>query len=369
MWPLFRATFALGIAFVVSIAGFGSTNATSYGAGLNQLRVDVGGRIRAFWLQVPATYQKGAPHPLLIAVPGCQPIEAALMHEEFGPVHQNGIIVVLEGCLNVGPDAKAEPGRSDDVVYTQAVVNKVMAEISIDQTRIFCTGHSRGGRFCSRLASELSSTIAAIAPFSGLRFPVPNNATRAIPIVSFHATADSTNPFWGNGAYYWKTSVLNAIRSWANFNGCADRQTQKVGDRLLVHRHFNCRDDAEVTLYVFQGGSHAHWFGAGNPEENPSAAMWQWLLDHPKRMVPLSDSEMFWSPLQIDSPESPGFQAYRIMVAGAMALMLSVMTFVIIVRRHVAHNRCPEPVEGECLYNSNLHFQLEQQELFTDSAI
>lgn len=87
--------------------------------------------------------------------------------------------------------------------------------------RVYCTGYSNGGRFCSRLASELSDRIAAIAPVSGLRYPTRNNATRPMPLLAFHGDSDWVNPWDGHGATYWALSIQEVALKWAAFNGCS----------------------------------------------------------------------------------------------------------------------------------------------------
>ena len=84
------------------------------------------------------------------------------------------------------------------------------ARYPIDPRRIFVTGMSGGARMTSQLGCDLSTTIAAVAPVAGLRFPAPCNGTRAVPVISFHGTADTVNPYDGGGHAYWTYSVPSA---------------------------------------------------------------------------------------------------------------------------------------------------------------
>jgi len=128
-------------------------------------------------------------------------------------------------------------------------------------TRIRCVGFSRGGRFCSRLASELSSFISAIAPVSGVRFPDPNNSTRPMPIIAFHGTSDPVNPWQGNGnPQYWHEPVLGAVQRWSDKNGCMTYKEHEVTSNVIYCMHLDCKDNADVYLVQIRGGGHT-WPG------------------------------------------------------------------------------------------------------------
>jgi len=122
--------------------------------------------------------------------------------------------------------------------------------------RVRCVGFSRGARFCSRLASELSIFISAIAAVSGIRFPEPNNSTRPMPIIAFHGLKDSINPFWGIGPAYWGESVPLSVLKWARFNGCKSRQDVRFRTNVVVIKYSDCTDNAEVVLYKLMEGDH-----------------------------------------------------------------------------------------------------------------
>merc|ERR1719401_2275362 len=151
--------------------------------------------------------------PLWILAPGSTDTAEGMVHmadmQKFAEEHAFAF-AALQGereMLSVSLHAGASPGLPDDVRYTRAVLQEATQKLCIDMARIRCTGFSRGARFCSRLASELSSFVAGVAPVGGLRYPFPNNATRPVPIVTFHGTKDPINPYWGDGdPEYWRNS-------------------------------------------------------------------------------------------------------------------------------------------------------------------
>merc|ERR1719414_179397 len=158
--------------------------------------------------------------------------------------------------MAVGHDAEPQRGSPDDVAYTRAVLREVMVKINVDTNRISCVGFSRGGRFCSRLASELSNFISAIAAVGGIRYPEPNNASRAVPVIAFHGVLDPINPFWGGGPSYWNESVPWAMKRWSRFNGCKKTATLFPSNGIVVTRNHECRDGADVVLVKLVHSGH-----------------------------------------------------------------------------------------------------------------
>jgi len=161
---------------------------------------------------------------------------------------------------------------------------------------VHCTGYSRGARFCMRLASELSSQVASVAPVSGLRFPEPNNATRPVPILAFHGKKDPINPFQGNGnPTYWHSSVPQALARWASFNSCSGQRWKRLSIHVAMSIRYDCLDGANVQLVQMDDGGHTwpgtphHFsekvFGKTNREIDANSMMWHFFDSHPRGSV------------------------------------------------------------------------------------
>jgi len=152
---------------------------------------------RMFLLYVPSGHSASRRSSLVVLNPdiGRSPMDK-LVQEVFTVAERlNSLLVVLDvvrHAFNVGADAQAS--GEDDVAYALAALRKVAEAVFVDVRRVYCTGYSRGGRFCAQLASELPALFAAIAPVASLRYPHPNNATRPISVIAFHGTSDPINP-------------------------------------------------------------------------------------------------------------------------------------------------------------------------------
>lgn len=174
------------------------------------------------------------------------------------------MVVTLNGlnrALNVLQDARASELGADDVRFARALHRSLLARLCIDAARVYATGISRGGRFASRLASEMSDLVSAVGVVSGLRYPQPNNASRPVPVIAFHGTADRVNPYAEGGPGYWQTGVEDAAARWAQFNGCRARAELRVAAAIVKVVHSGCYGNADVVLYRIEGGGHT-WPGS-----------------------------------------------------------------------------------------------------------
>jgi len=135
---------------------------------------------------------------------------------------------------------KASP---DDVAFLGRLIRELEQTACADPHRIYATGFSGGARMASQLACDLSDTIAAIAPVSGLRFPSPCRSTRPVPVLAFHGMEDHVDPYDGHGQAYWTYGVVEAATRWAKHDGCTSSSTS--GDLM---RWQGCRAGSTVEL-------------------------------------------------------------------------------------------------------------------------
>jgi polyhydroxybutyrate depolymerase len=169
--------------------------------------------------------------------------------------------------------------RADDVAYVRDVITNVAARVCIDETRVYATGFSGGGRMTSLLGCQLGSRIAAIAPVSGLRFSGPCNG-RQIPVLTFHGLADSQNPYDGHvpgRGEEWVESVPDALAGWARHNSCkGEAILDDPPGPLSTMRYEGCVDGTEVRMIRIDGLGHT-WT---RREVDTTGVMWQFFKSH-----------------------------------------------------------------------------------------
>jgi len=248
-----------------------------------KVEVEVGGTTRSALLSLPSAVFAGK-LPLWLVFHGTDGQATDFLRysglDDFSRTNHVALVVPQalpnsdfygQSQFNVGLHSQREDRQGvHDVELTRAVLEQVMRLPCIDVQRIHCTGYSNGARFCIRLASELPGLIASVAPISGLRYPSPNNASRAIPILAFHGDADPVNPWGGHGLGYWQSSVPASLQRWARFNRCslADWPPSfREHQGFAVASYEGCQDDATVKLIRLHGAGH-QWPNAASEIPN-----------------------------------------------------------------------------------------------------
>jgi poly(3-hydroxybutyrate) depolymerase len=114
---------------------------------------------------------------------------------------------------------------TDDVKFTEDIINEAQSRYCINPSRISATGKSDGGGFCNVLAcdSKLSQRISAFAPVSGAYYidTLPCHAStvaipcspgrKDIPLKAFHGGNDTTIAYAGGKR---KEECLPSIPHW-----------------------------------------------------------------------------------------------------------------------------------------------------------
>jgi polyhydroxybutyrate depolymerase len=246
-------------------------------SGTHNETLAIAGRPRVVRVHVPSGYDGKQPVPLVVNMHGSGSTAAG--QEAFSGMDATAD---KEGFIVVYPQANIPQGSgydwnvpgvpliggtpvpadaADDIAFIKAVVANTQASYCIDKNRVYATGMSGGGRMASQLACDASDVFAAVAPVAGLRFPSPCPATRAVPVIAFHGTADPVDPFNGNGQPYWTYSVPEAASRWATHNGCdATAQTSTPAPTVMLSTYTGCKDGAAVELYAIGGEGH-EWPG------------------------------------------------------------------------------------------------------------
>jgi polyhydroxybutyrate depolymerase len=180
-----------------------------------------------------------------------------------------------------------------DVTFLTTLVRDLAGRYCIDLTRVYATGVSGGGRMASQLACDASSVFAAIAPVAGLRYPDPCPASRPVPVIAFHGTADTIDPFGGFGLGYWTYSVPTAAHLWASHDHCDASPQNTSGHGYRLTRYTGCSGSTQVELYAITGEGHEWPGGPAMPSAitsvlgpqrdavSANALMWDFFNAHP----------------------------------------------------------------------------------------
>ncbi|MGC2167491.1 MAG: PHB depolymerase family esterase [Acidimicrobiales bacterium] len=152
-------------------------------------------------------------------------------------------------------------GSPNDVSFLTKLVGILETRYCVNQDQVYATGFSGGAREASQLACDESGIFAAVAPVSGLRRANPCPTTRAVPIISFHGSADPVDPFNGHGQAYWTYSVPSAEMKWAKQDDCSTSPKTTTPDKNVQLTIYDaCANGADVELYEVTGEGH-EWPG------------------------------------------------------------------------------------------------------------
>jgi polyhydroxybutyrate depolymerase len=252
-----------------------------HGSGVSSQQLVSGQRARAYRLFVPPGYDGHLRLPLVLDLHGSGGTSATQARNsglEILSATERFIVATLEaegGRWNVPVQAD----RADDVAYVREVIAHVAARLCTDETRVYATGFSGGGRMTSLLGCQLGSRIAAIAPVSGLRFPGPCNGS-PVPVLTFHGLADTQNPYDGHAAgrgAEWLESVPEALAGWARLNSCEGEVVLDDPPGPLSTARYNaCAGGSEVRMIRIDGLGHT-W---SKKEVDTTGVMWEFFKSH-----------------------------------------------------------------------------------------
>ncbi len=188
----------------------------------------------------------------------------------------------IPGVPLVGTTIYPPGGTRDDVQFVSHVIDGVAATACIDPLRVYATGVSGGGRMASQLACDLSDRIAAVAPISGVRFPMASDTpphtvdcipTRPVPVIAIHGVWDPINVFADTpppeagslpaaitspvSGSSWSYSAQTAVARWVANNGCKPvPRVTAITPNIDELDYRACRTNADVVLFEVKNSGH-----------------------------------------------------------------------------------------------------------------
>jgi polyhydroxybutyrate depolymerase len=244
---------------------------------------------------VPASYDGSKRVPLVISLHGAGgwPAQQRDLTGWNRFADSEGFIVVYPaGADNVGPRVWHE---SDDR-FIADLIDHLEAKYNIDPSRIYANGFSNGGGMSFVLSCMLPDRIAAIG-LVGAANLLPFRwcqDTHAIPMISFHGTADRFAPYDGGISPVASPPFPSApgwAEKWARRNGCASNPIESsVAADVTRRAYVDCVDHADVVLYTLLGGGHTwpdrtamleSFVGPTSQSIDATKVMWDFFNAHP----------------------------------------------------------------------------------------
>jgi len=213
---------------------------------------------RDYILYIPAIYDGSTDVPLVLNFHGYGSNANEQMFygdfrdiadtEGFLLVHPQGTIINGDQQWNVG--FLGNGNTTDDVGFTEALIDELANLYTINLDRVYATGMSNGGFMSFLLACQLSEKIAAVASVTGSMTPDTYdacNAQQPTPILQIHGTGDSNVLYNGDT---WTRSIEDVISYWVNYNNCETSPT------TTALTDINRSDGSTVEHIIYSGGDN-----------------------------------------------------------------------------------------------------------------
>jgi polyhydroxybutyrate depolymerase len=245
-------------------------------AGDWKLTLDQDGITRTVYVHIPSSYTGAAAVPLVLIWHGYMDTAQGQADADgfMTKADETGFIVAYpEGYGTAGLESwnagKACCGSAvdkdlDDVQLGRNIVTLLSARCSIDAARVYSHGHSNGAGMAHRVGREASDVFAAVSPKS-MPVLVPGSLPgRAVPVIHFHGTADSTISYGGGTIPFEDEAYLSAqdsFRNWALVDGCTGSPVTTTYGSSKCETYTSCSEGVRVTLCSIQGGNHNDLYG------------------------------------------------------------------------------------------------------------
>ncbi len=239
---------------------------------------------RTYSLYVPSSYSPSTPMSLLMVFHGAAATgEAMMTSTDFNRYAETeNFIVVYPDGLNRTWNTRDpyNPAMTDDLGFTQALIEHMQSEYSINAEAIFASGMSNGGVMSYLVACELSDTIAAIAPVAA-NFSMLSDCAPSAPvsIQIFHGTSDPLVPYDGGNTATWLPELLSMpdiFSYWGHVNDCQQETISSFSRRVTRHHFNSCTGNTAVELYTIDKGSH-QWFRPWSSQISATATIMEFF--------------------------------------------------------------------------------------------
>jgi len=168
-----------------------------------QVSLHFAGRDRSAIVHLPPDFRALGPLPALVAFHGGG--GNAKGFQEYAGLDsladENGFVVVYPNGIGRwggrlltwnagGCCGYAQREGVDDVAFTWALLANLAADLPLDRTRVYLTGHSNGSMMVYRIAAESAERVAAVAAVAGAMTLESFAPTAPVPVLHIHSVDD-----------------------------------------------------------------------------------------------------------------------------------------------------------------------------------
>ena len=260
----------------------------------NAITLNHNGVEREYLLHVPEIYTGSVPVPVVMNFHGGGGTATGQMYladmrpiadtANFILVYPQGLQLDNGGSTHWNSMLLSDSNKStvDDFGFIDALINELSLTYNIDPKRLYATGFSNGADIAFTLGCYLNSSIAAVAPVSGLMLDNPSSDSCApsnrVGVMIIHGTSDDARPLNGINGYY--ASIDEAIAFWSDVNSTSlnPNITSYSSDGLTVelHSYLDQEENAYIEYYKIINGEHL-WLDIANNGAGTNQLIWNFL--------------------------------------------------------------------------------------------
>jgi len=234
-------------------------------------------------VHVPPTYDPSQPAPLVMLLHGWAVGTSGQQAESYFELLPWSDRL---GFLYVFPDGTLDPSGArfwnatnaccdlygsgvDDSGYLRALIEEIIAQLSVDTERVYVFGWSNGGFMAYRMACDHADVVAAVASLAGATYLDPADCTPSAPVRTLQicGTADATYEGADAGMGPFPGAVATT-EQWAAYNQCSmvpdltrpplDLDSGLPGFETTVARYADgCAPGGSSELWTIVDGVHA----------------------------------------------------------------------------------------------------------------
>lgn len=243
------------------------------------INLNVDGNARSFIIYLPIGYNNAGKMPLIFIIHGGSGTPEGMINmANFKSIaDRDKVILVYPAGINKnwndGRPTTSNYLGINDVSFFNKMCDYMIANDSVDGTKIYATGISNGGFMSSRLGCELSNRIAAIAvnaaTIEATTIAPSCDPGKSVPAIFIHGTTDPLVPFGGGQITAGKTaggtilSHFQAIDKWVSINSCNNTpiitdlpDIANDGTTIKQRVYSGGTAGSEVVSYVILNGGH-----------------------------------------------------------------------------------------------------------------
>lgn len=248
--------------------------ARPHDAGASTITLTSGGIERSAALYVPDGYDGTEEAPLVLSWHGYSSNAVDhLQYADLRPVaDDDDVIVVLPQALGEPTRFNMEvgiTGETDDVAFAVDLLDRVIADLCVDESRVYSVGSSNGAGMTALLACRVPERFAAIAMVNLVIHYEPC-AGPTPAVLGMMGNHDLVVPIQGgrvNCCDGWPIAPADeTMERWRSQAGCGEPDEEGIEDHVTRTRWRDCAGDVEVEWYEIDEHGHT-WPGA---RENPA---------------------------------------------------------------------------------------------------